>query len=166
MRFYQLYQVTRNTSYYLGIWCPVIHAVWIKNKLPHSNFNFKSTPFTEFTRRRPNLSKIKVSGCPVTVEKITTRRTKLSDNTNQGIFLEFANTFENCVYIDTTTNKVKVGRIKKFDEAHYTSALPPPGGKALLKAGMRKDSTLIPTTLDVHMISEKPQQKPNKKFLV
>ena len=31
---------------------------------------------------------------------------------------------------------------------------------------MRKDSTLIPTNLDVHMISEKPQQKPNKKLLV
>ena len=113
----------------------LIHSIWIKNRLPHSNFSFKSTPFTEFTGKRPNLSKIKVFGCPVTVEKITTRRTKLSDNTNQGTFLRFANTFENCVYIDKTTNKVKVGRIKKFDKAHYMSAIPPPGGEALLKAG-------------------------------
>ena len=71
----------------------LIHAIWIKKRLPHSNFNFKSTPFTEFTGKRPNLSKIKVFGCPVTVEKITTRRTKLSDNTNEGLFLRFANTF-------------------------------------------------------------------------
>ena len=120
------------------------------------------------TGDRPNLSKLCVFGCPVTVEKITRRRTKTSNNTSRGIFLWFANTFESCKYIDNKTKKVKTARIKpdKFDEAIYTSKDPPPGGRALIKAGMPQEMSVQQTQLPINIITKDPQQSPTKKLRI
>ena len=35
----------------------LLHAIYIKNRLPHSAFKLKSTPYTKMTGKRPNLEK-------------------------------------------------------------------------------------------------------------
>ena len=115
----------------------LLHSIFIKNRLPHTAFRLKSTPYTEMTGKRPNLEKLRVFGCPVTVHKPGRRRSKLVQNVYNGIFLQFANTFETCKYIDTKSKRVKYARIQRdrFDEAHFTIKDPPVGGQALKQAG-------------------------------
>ena len=59
----------------------LVQAIFVKNRLPHTEFQYKSTPYTELTGKRPNLEKLRVFGCPVTVHKPGKRRTKLASQT-------------------------------------------------------------------------------------
>ena len=47
----------------------LVHAIFVKNRLPHAAFRYNSTPYTEMTGMKPNLEKLRVFGCPVTVHK-------------------------------------------------------------------------------------------------
>ena len=46
----------------------LLQVVYVKNKLPHSHFDYKSTPQTEFTGIRPNLKNLRIPGSLVTVK--------------------------------------------------------------------------------------------------
>ena len=83
----------------------LVHAIFVKNRLPHEAFNYTSTPYTELTGTRPNLEKLRIFGCPVTVHRPGRRRTKLANQTYDGNFLRYAGTFENCKYVDKNTKK-------------------------------------------------------------
>ena len=112
------------------------HCVYIKNRIPHSHFNFEKTPFESYTGRVPDLSHLKVFGCPVTARKAGKRRSKLSKHSFSGIFLEFVNNSSNIRYYDTNSKRVKIASHVTFDEAHFTTDNTPPGAVALQKAGM------------------------------
>ena len=96
------------------------HAVYIKNRLPHSALAGGMTPFQAYTSRRPDLSHIRVFGSHVTVKQPRIRRTKLDkDHTTTGIFFCFTATNRNIWFEDTTTGELKNTRHLIFDEAHY-----------------------------------------------
>jgi hypothetical protein len=46
----------------------LLHAVYIKNRIPHTALGNKTTPFEKYTGRRPDLTDLKVLGCHVTVK--------------------------------------------------------------------------------------------------
>ena len=144
----------------------LVHAIFVKNRLPHEAFNYTSTPYTELTGTRPNLEKLRIFGCPVTVHRPGRRRTKLANQTYDGNFFRYAGTFENCKYVDKNAKKVKITRIKGrgFDEAHFTSKSPPPGGEALIQAGYKTQMRIPVDRLPV-TVTEKPIMTfPNKKI--
>ena len=114
------------------------HCVHLKNRMPHSAHQFLKTPFEAYTGRIPDLSSLKIFGCPVTVKKPGRRATKLANHSYRGIFLEFVNTSDNIRYYDTKTKRIKIGSHVIFDEGHFTSNDPPPGALALRRAGMAK----------------------------
>ena len=112
------------------------HAVYIKNRLPHSHHHFKLSPFEAYTSRRPDLSNMKVFGAAVRVRKPGKRPTKLSNHTYYGRFLEFVGTDKNVKYYDVKTKRIKIATHVVFDEAHFSTSDKPPGAIALYNAGV------------------------------
>ena len=111
------------------------HSVFIKNRLPHSIFDFKSTPYQQLTGVKPNLTNLKVFGTRITVRKPGLRSAKISNHFYSGIFLRYAKTMRNFVYIDTTTKRIKTSTHAEFDEAHYSQESRPRGARALMHLG-------------------------------
>ena len=70
----------------------LLHSVFIKSRLPHSAFDFKSTPYQQLTGVKPNLMNLKVFGSRITVRKPGLRSAKISNPFYSGIFLRYAKT--------------------------------------------------------------------------
>ena len=169
--------ILRSTLYGAGLsgkyWSDIIlQAVFVKNRLPHAYFNYKTTPYTAFTGKRPNFTKLRVPGSEVAVVKPGRRKTFLSVPTYDGIFLRYGNTIQNCVYLDTKTNRVKTARIDSFDEAHFHKKNRPPAADELVNSGYKKDTEkhppMIPTAPLDCTITDKNFSKtpPNRKLLI
>ena len=120
----------------------LLHAVYVKNRLPHSALHMKQSPYEAYTGVKPNLSLLRVWGCRVIVKRPEHRKAKLDDNTARGIFLRYTATDKNIVYLDIDTNIEKISSNVIFDEAHFSTGSLTPGSKALKSAGSmhEKDS--------------------------
>ena len=119
----------------------IIHAVFIKNRLPHAAFNFKTTPYTELTGTKPNLASLRIFGSPIICKRPGKRTTKLATHYYDGIFLRYAKTMKNIVYIDNKTKRIKTTTYAVFDEAHYSKQERPRGAKRLFQLGLKPIST-------------------------
>ena len=94
------------------------HAVYIKNRLPHSALNM--TSYEKFTGEIPNLSNLRIFGSKIYARKPGKRPFKLDHNTSKGYFLGFTATDKNSIYLDADTNKIKTSTHIIFDEAHMS----------------------------------------------
>ena len=115
----------------------LLHAVYIHNRLPHSHFHHKSTPYEQLTGIKPDLTKLRVFGSRIIARKPGHRTPKISKHSYSGIFLRYAKTMKNIVYLDTTTNKIKTTTYAKFDEAHFSYENKPPGARILIDLGLK-----------------------------
>jgi dUTP pyrophosphatase len=115
------------------------HAVYIKNRLPHSATG--QTPYYSFTGKRPDASHLRIWGCRVFVRLPGKRSAKLDLNSTTGTFLGYTATDKNIIYIDEHTHKVKTATHCTFDEAMMTvpRAQLSPAIIALQDAGYRGD---------------------------
>lgn len=110
----------------------LVHSTFIKNRLPHAAFNYKSTPYTELTGNKPDLQQLKIFGTPITTRKPGLRSVKLDTHTYHGIFLRYAKTMRNIVYYDKKTKEIKTTTFAHFDEAHYSQPTRSKGANILL----------------------------------
>ena len=125
-----------NASLHKKYWSDaLLHSVYIKNRLPHYAFKFKSTPYTALTGTKPDLSNLKIFGSRITVRKPGLRKGKVNSHHYNGIFLRYAKTMKNYVYIDVNTNKIKTATHAVFDEAHYSQPTKPRGAQILMNHG-------------------------------
>ena len=120
----------------------LLHAAYIKNHLPHSHFDHKGTPYKKLTDSPPDLSKLRIFGSRIVTRKPGIRNTKLSKHSYPGIFLRYAKTMRNIVYLDTTTNQIKTTTYATFDKAHFSHDNKPPGAKILIELGLSQISYL------------------------
>ena len=128
-----------NSGLHYKFWSDaLLHAVYIKNRLPHAHFHHTTTPYTRLTGKRPNFSNLRVFGCPITTRKPGKRTPKISKHSYTGIFLRYAKTMRNIVYYDTTTRKIKTTTYAKFDEAHFSHSNKPPGARLLMELGIQQ----------------------------
>ena len=112
----------------------LIHAVYLRNRLPHKGLPPDKTPLELYTGRRPSLSHLKVFGSLVYVKTPKIKKNKLdTDNITTGIFLHFTSTDRNVMYEDATTSEVKSARHAVFDELHYSALVKPTYASAILK---------------------------------
>ena len=128
----------------------LFHASFIKNLLPHYEFQFKHTPYEKLTGITPDLSNLRVLRSTIVTRRPGRRTTNLSKHSYTGIFLRYAKTMTNIVYLDTVTNKIKTTTYAKFDEAHFSCSEKPPGAQILIEVGLNsaddiKNSSLLPT---------------------
>ena len=135
-----------NSGLHVKYWSDaLLHAVYIKNRLPHSAFNMKQTPYERLTGFKPDLSQLRVFGCPIITRRPGKRSPKISKHSYTGIFLRYAKTMKNIVYLDTKTKRIKTTTYATFDEAHYSHASKPPGAKILMELGIHQNAS-TPTT--------------------
>ena len=111
-----------NAGLHVKYWSDaLLHAVYIKNRLPHTAFDHQQTPYERLTGFKPDLSKLKVFGCPIVTRKPGKRSPKISKHSYTGLFLRYAKTMKNIVYLDTKTKRIKTTTTyAKFDEAHFS----------------------------------------------
>ena len=94
----------------------MVHAVHLSNRVPSKATN--TTPFEEWTGRKPDLSRLRVFGCPaeVIVEEHTT---KFSPRTKPVIYLGPVPNGKGDRFWDETTQKV----IKSRNASHFENKL-------------------------------------------
>jgi hypothetical protein len=63
-------------------------TVYVQNRLSHSTLGFK-TPEEMFTRKKPEVSHLKIFGCPVFVHILKEKRNKLEPSGKKGIFVRY-----------------------------------------------------------------------------
>ena len=144
----------------------LVHSVFIKNRLPHAAFNYTSTPYTEVTGTKPNIESLRIFGSPITTRKPGRRPVKLDNHCYNGIFLRFAKTLKNIVYLDRTTKKIKTTTYASFDEAHYSSNHKPKGAQRLLHTGMpTKDDHCSSQQTSPHIKMMTNDNSPHTEYL-
>ena len=128
-----------NAGLHVKYWSDaLLHAVYIKNRLPHKQFEYKHSPYEKLTGQKPDLRKLRVFGSRMVTRKPGRRSPKVSKHSYSGIFLRYAKTMNNIVYIDTNTNKIKTTMYGTFDEAHFSYPNKPPGAKILIELGLKE----------------------------
>jgi len=120
----------------------LLHAVYVKNRLPHSAHHMRRSPYEVYTGIKPNLSMLRVWGCRVVVKNPQIKLAKLDDNTSKGIFLRYTATDKNIVYLDLATNQEKIASHVIFDEANFTKGSLTPGAEALKYSGVNEKQPL------------------------
>ena len=130
-----------NAGLHVKYWSDaLLHAVYIKNRLPHKRFDYKYSPYEKLTGLKPDLRKLRVFGSRMVTRKPGRRSPKVSKHSYSGIFLRYAKTMNNIVYIDTNTNKIKTTTYGTFDEAHFSYPNKPPGAQILIELGLKEQS--------------------------
>jgi len=147
------------------------HAVYIKNRLPHSALPGHITPFHRFTGRQPDLTHLKVFGSHVTVKQPRVRRSKLDTSfTTTGIFLGFTATDRTIWFEDAIENRHATPRHAIFNEAHYTPNNHPSYAQELMNLAeedLTKPSPPTPSSsLPTHLIPDfdTPLPPPSQKI--
>ena len=80
----------QNLEYYL--WAETsCTIVYIQNRSPHSYLRDK-TPEEVFTKVKPNISHLRIFGCPVYIHVPKEKRTKLEPSKRKGIFVGYSET--------------------------------------------------------------------------
>jgi hypothetical protein len=90
-------------------------TVYVQNRLSHSALGFK-TPEEMFTGKKPEVSHLKIFGCPVFVHILKERRTKMDPSEKKGIFVghyEVSKAFR--IYIPGY-HHIEISRDVTFDE--------------------------------------------------
>ena len=123
------------------------HAVYLKNRLPHTALNFK-TPFEGMNKRQPDLAHLRVWGSRVHV-KSKERNAKLDSNNTVGTFMTYSGTDKNIWALNNATRQPLLATHYTFDEAHMSTeeSQVPPYAIALQRAGYRKTIELPPEAL-------------------
>jgi len=112
----------------------LLHAVYIKNRLPHCATN--QVPLTAYSGKRPNAKRLRLFGCPIVVRH-SDQKAKLDLNTSAVIFLGYTATDKNVLYRDSVTGRFKTATHVVFDEAGMTlpAAERSPAAKVLQELG-------------------------------
>jgi hypothetical protein len=71
----------------MHLWAEAIRkTMYVQNRLSHSALGLK-TPKEMFSEKKPEVSHLKIFGCPVFVHISKERRTKLDPSGKKGIFV-------------------------------------------------------------------------------
>jgi hypothetical protein len=112
----------------------LLHSVYLHNRLVHSST--KKTPFESYYGQKPDLLGMKVFGSRVCVRQSGQRRAKLNHHDFTGIFLGYAATDQNIIYLDLTTGIIKNSHHAQFDKAWYLQQSRPPAAQLLYDLGL------------------------------
>jgi dUTP pyrophosphatase len=111
------------------------HAVYVKNRLPHSLLNYK-TPYERMNGKQPDLTNMQVFGSKVHFMH-QERSKKLDRMDRSGLFMTFKGLDKISYVIDNKTQRERTVTHATFDEAHMSlpATLQPPMAMALQQSG-------------------------------
>ena len=115
------------------------HAVYLKNRLPHSALKWK-TPYEYVNKRKPDLSNVRIFGSHVHFMH-NKRQKKLDRMDRTGRFMTYKGTNKIAYIIDDVTNRERVATHMLFDEAFMSKdpAKHPPMASAIQHSGYRPE---------------------------
>ena len=90
-------------------------SVYVQNKLSHSAIGFK-TPEEMFRGKEPEVSHLKIFGCPVYVHIPKEKRTKLDPSGKKGIFVGYYEVFKAFKIYIPVFHHMKISRDVAFDK--------------------------------------------------
>ena len=98
------------------LWVEVARTiVYIQNKISHSEIG-NMTPKEKFTRKKPEVSHLKIFGCPVFVHITKDKRSKLDPSGKKGVFVGYSESSKAYrVYVPGFCN-IESSRDVTFDE--------------------------------------------------
>lgn len=100
----------------------ILHAVCVKNHLPHQSLHDNIAPHEAWTNERPDLSHLKVFGSSMHTKKPGIRKDKLNASIiTKGIFLSFTLTKRNAMHCHPSTCETKTSQHCVIDEVHYSN---------------------------------------------
>jgi hypothetical protein len=89
-------------------------VVYVQNKLSHSALGFK-TPEEMFSKKKPEVSHLKIFSCPVFVHIPKEKRTKLDSSGKKGIFVGYCRSKAFRIYIPGY-HHIEINKDVTFDE--------------------------------------------------
>ena len=109
--------------------------MYLHNWLVHSET--KTTPFEGYYRIKPDLASLKLFGFRVCIKRaIGNQRSKLDRHNFLGIFLGYASTDQNILYLNIDTGLVKRSRHTQFNKAWCLQPSRPPAAQLLYDLGL------------------------------
>ena len=115
----------------------LLHSVYLHNRLVH--LNTMKTPFEGYYGIKPDLTYLKLFGSQVCVERTSDRRSKLDRHNFHGIFLGYASTDQNILYLDLDTGLVKRSHHAQLDKVWYLQPSCPHAAQLLYDLGLEAD---------------------------
>ena len=89
--------------------------VYVQNRLSHSDLEFK-TPGEVYTRKKPEVSHLKVFGFPVYVHIMKDKRTKMDPSGKKGIFVGYCEVSKSFRIYISGFHHIEISRDVTFDE--------------------------------------------------
>jgi hypothetical protein len=114
-----------------------LHSVYLPNRLVHQET--KKTPFKGYYSCKPDLPSLKLFGARVCVKCTGNRRGKLDCHKFTGVFLGYAATDQNIIYLDLDSGIVKISLHAQFDETWYLQPSGLPVAQLLYDLGLEND---------------------------
>jgi hypothetical protein len=90
-------------------------TVYVKNRLSHSALGFK-TPEEMFTRKKPEVSHLKIFGCPIFIHIPKEKRNKLEPSGKKGIFVGYCEVSKAFRIYIPGHHHIEINRDVTFDE--------------------------------------------------
>ena len=90
-------------------------TVYVQNKISHSALGFK-TPEQMFTGKKPEVSHLKIFGCPVFVHIQKEKRSKLDPSRKKGIFVGYCEVSKEFRIYIPSYHHMEISRDVTFDE--------------------------------------------------
>jgi hypothetical protein len=90
-------------------------TLYVQNRLSCSAHGFK-TPEEMFSEKKPEVSHLKIFGCPVFVHIPKERRTKLDPSGNKGIFVGYCEVYKAFKIYIPSYHHIEINRDVTFDE--------------------------------------------------
>jgi hypothetical protein len=92
-----------------------LESVYVQNRLSHSALGIK-TPKEMFTRKKPEVSHLKIFGCPVFIHVPKEKRNKLEPSGNKGIFVGYCEVSKAFRIYIPGHHHIDINRDVTFDE--------------------------------------------------
>ena len=90
-------------------------AVYVQNRSPHRRLG-DITPEEAFTREKPDISHLRIFGCPVYIHVPREKRTKLDPTIKQGIFVGYSESVKAYRIYIPDQRKMELSRAVTFEE--------------------------------------------------
>ena len=90
-------------------------VVYIQNKCPHSVLE-NTTPEEVFTGIKPDLSHLRIFGCPVYIHIPKEKRTKLEPSGKKGILIGYSETTKGYWVFISSQRAIEINKNVKFEE--------------------------------------------------
>jgi hypothetical protein len=131
----------------------LLHSVYLHNRLVHAET--RKTPFEGYYGLKPDLAYLKLFGSRVCVKRTGDRCSTLDRHDFRGIFLGYASTDQNILYLDLDSGLVKRSHHAQFDEAWYLQPHRPPAAQLIYDLGLKAEDD-VPTPPHISDITTNP----------